>query len=61
LQYLPGRSLPENIIAEPDIVKATADADLLIFVLPHQFIPRACTPIASKLKPGDLRHLFGAS
>jgi len=51
VKYLPGRSLPENIIAVPDIVEATSGADLLIFVLPHQFIPRACSDIAGKLKP----------
>ena len=35
-QYLPGRTLPSNVVAVPDIVTAAADADFLIFVLPHQ-------------------------
>ena len=35
-QYLPGRILPSNVVAVPDIVTAAADADFLIFVLPHQ-------------------------
>ena len=52
VKYLPGRSLPHNIIAIPDITEAAADADFLIFVLPHQFIKRACAPLVGKLKPG---------
>jgi len=33
-------------------VTAAADADFLIFVLPHQFIKRACAPLHGKMKPG---------
>ena len=51
VKYLPGRSLPENVVAIPDISVAAADADFLIFVLPHQFIGRACAPLKGKLKP----------
>lgn len=50
VKYLPGRKLPENIVASPDISDAALDADLLIFVLPHQFIKRSCAPLAGKLK-----------
>ena len=35
VKYLPGIKLPENIIAEPDLSKASQAADLLIIVLPH--------------------------
>lgn len=52
VKYLPGRKLPSNIIAVPDILTAAKDADLLIFVLPHQFIKRACGPLKGNLKPG---------
>ena len=41
-----GHKLPENIIACPDIVDTASDADVLIFVLPHQFIKRACQPLS---------------
>ena len=51
VKYLPGRTLPENVVAIPDISVAAADADFLIFVLPHQFIGRACAPLKGKLKP----------
>jgi glycerol-3-phosphate dehydrogenase (NAD+) len=40
-----GHKLPENIVAVPDIAEAAADADVLIFVLPHQFIKRVCQPL----------------
>ena len=52
VKYLPGRTLPKNIIAIPDITDAAAEADILIFVLPHQFIRRACARLVGKLKPG---------
>jgi len=51
VKYLPGRKLPTNVVAVPDISDAALDADLLIFVLPHQFIKRSCAPLAGKLKP----------
>jgi len=50
VKYLPGRKLPENVVAIPDIVEAAADADMLIFVLPHQFIKSSCGPLVGKLK-----------
>merc|ERR1712227_217079 len=52
VKYLPGRKLPENIVAKPDISEAALEADLLIFVLPHQFVKRSCAPLVGKLKPG---------
>lgn len=35
----------------PDVVEAAHDADVLIFVIPHQFIRRICQPLIGKLKP----------
>lgn len=40
VKYLPGIKLPENVHAEPNLEKAVTGATLLIFVLPHQFLPR---------------------
>ena len=39
-------------MAVPDISDAALEADILIFVLPHQFIKRACGPLNGKLKQG---------
>jgi hypothetical protein len=40
VKYLPGITLPENVLAVPDLEEACQDATLLIFVLPHQFLPK---------------------
>ena len=33
------------MVAVPDIVEAASDADVLVFVIPHQFIERSCKPL----------------
>ncbi|KAI5095260.1 glycerol-3-phosphate dehydrogenase 1a [Silurus meridionalis] len=38
VKYLPGRRLPENVVAVADLVEAVSGADVLLFVIPHQFI-----------------------
>jgi len=40
VKYLPGIALPKNVVAFPDLAEACRNATLLIFVLPHQFLPR---------------------
>ncbi|KAI9285655.1 glycerol-3-phosphate dehydrogenase [NAD+] [Umbelopsis sp. AD052] len=49
VKYLPGIKLPENVIAIPDLIEACQGADLLVFVLPHQFVHRVCTDLKGKL------------
>ncbi|KAG2187126.1 hypothetical protein INT44_004796 [Umbelopsis vinacea] len=49
VKYLPGVKLPENVIAIPDLIEACQGADLLVFVLPHQFVHRVCTDLKGKL------------
>ncbi|KAL3318379.1 Glycerol-3-phosphate dehydrogenase [Cichlidogyrus casuarinus] len=46
VKYLPGIPLPDNLVAETEITKC-ADADYLIFVLPHQFLQS----VLQKMKP----------
>lgn len=41
-KYLPGFQLPPNLRAVPSLVDACKDADLLVFVMPHQFIEKTC-------------------
>lgn len=50
-KYLPGIQLPSNIIAEPELEKACRGATLLIFVLPHQFLPRLLPTIRKVCHP----------
>lgn len=51
VKYLPGHKLPENVVAVPDVVQAADGADILIFVLPHQFMTNTCKPLVGKVKP----------
>lgn len=36
-------------VAVPDVVQAAADADILIFVVPHQFIGKICDQLKGHL------------
>lgn len=38
-------------MAVPDLVDAAKDADILIFVVPHQFVPAQCKQLLGKIKP----------
>ncbi|XP_034385113.1 glycerol-3-phosphate dehydrogenase 1-like protein [Cyclopterus lumpus] len=42
VKYLPGYKLPENVVAVPKLRDAARGADLLVFVVPHQFIRNLC-------------------
>lgn len=37
-------------MAVPDLVEAAKDADILIFVVPHQFIKGQCKALFGKIK-----------
>ncbi|EDV20994.1 expressed hypothetical protein [Trichoplax adhaerens] len=50
VKYLPGRKLPENIVAVPDIKEAVRNSNLLIFVVPHQFVDGICNQIKGSLR-----------
>eukprot|EP00106_Octopus_bimaculoides_P018471 XP_014785913.1 PREDICTED: glycerol-3-phosphate dehydrogenase [NAD(+)], cytoplasmic-like [Octopus bimaculoides] len=54
VKYLPGITIPENVVAVPDVLKATENADILIFVLPHQFVQGICSTIKGSIKPGAI-------
>ncbi|XP_020710418.2 glycerol-3-phosphate dehydrogenase [NAD(+)], cytoplasmic [Athalia rosae] len=51
VKYLPGHRIPDNVVAVPDVLEAAKDADILIFVVPHQFIHRICSTLLGKIKP----------
>ncbi|KAL4646331.1 glycerol-3-phosphate dehydrogenase NAD(+), cytoplasmic-like [Arapaima gigas] len=50
VKYLPGHKLPTNVLAVPDLVAAAGEADVLVFVVPHQFIGNVCDTIKGKIK-----------
>ncbi|XP_063713135.1 glycerol-3-phosphate dehydrogenase [NAD(+)], cytoplasmic-like [Symsagittifera roscoffensis] len=45
VKYLPGTKLPDNVVAVPDVKDAIAGSNILIFVLPHQFVKGTCESI----------------
>ena len=57
VKYLPDISLPENVVAVPDLAEASRGANLLIFVVPHQFLP----PILPEIKANIPDHARGVS
>jgi hypothetical protein len=38
-------------VAVPDVVEAAKEADILVFVVPHQFIRTLCSTLLGKIKP----------
>ncbi|XP_073721351.1 glycerol-3-phosphate dehydrogenase [NAD(+)], cytoplasmic-like [Misgurnus anguillicaudatus] len=50
VKYLPGHKLPTNVVAVPELLDAVKDADILIFVIPHQFVSRVCDTIKGHIK-----------
>jgi len=51
VKYLPGIELPNNVKAVPDLAEACDGATLLIFVLPHQFLPKLLPTIREAAHP----------
>lgn len=40
VKYLPGIELPENLYANPDLLDSVRETDIIVFNIPHQFLPR---------------------
>ncbi len=51
VKYLPGITLPTNLIANPSLEDAISNSTILIFNLPHQFIHNVCNQIKGKILP----------
>ncbi|KAI5952850.1 GPD1 [Candida jiufengensis] len=51
IKYLPGVKLPSNLIAEPDLLKTVEGADLIVFNLPHQFLPKILKTLKGNVPP----------
>ncbi|GCC37012.1 glycerol-3-phosphate dehydrogenase [NAD(+)], cytoplasmic-like isoform X1 [Chiloscyllium punctatum] len=50
VKYLPGCKLPANVVAVPGLLDAARDADILVFVMPHQFIRETCDELKGQIK-----------
>ena len=51
VKYLKGIPLPKNIVAVPSLQEACKDATILIFVTPHQFLPKLLPAIKASMNP----------
>ncbi|KAG6505392.1 glycerol-3-phosphate dehydrogenase [NAD(+)]-like [Zingiber officinale] len=51
VKYLPGIKLGKNVIADPDLDNAVKEANMLVFVTPHQFVSGICKRLIGKIKP----------
>lgn len=51
VKYLPGIKLGKNVVADPNLENAVKDANLLVFVTPHQFVEGICKRIVGKIRP----------
>lgn len=50
IKYLPNEKIPDNVVAMPDLCESVKDADVLIFVIPHQFVKKTCETLKNKVK-----------
>jgi glycerol-3-phosphate dehydrogenase (NAD+) len=51
VKYLPGITLPDNVIATTSLEESVKGSTILIFNLPHQFIRRICKDLQGKIVP----------
>lgn len=51
VKYLPGVTLPDNVVANPSLQDSVKDSTMLIFVLPHQFIAKTCDGLKGAILP----------
>lgn len=51
VKYLPGQTIPDNVVAVPDLRESVQGADILIFVIPHQFVKQTCETLKDQVKP----------
>ncbi|KAI8888800.1 glycerol-3-phosphate dehydrogenase [NAD+] [Backusella circina FSU 941] len=47
VKYLPGVNLGDNVVAIPDAKEAARGANVVVFVLPHQFVYKVCENLRS--------------
>lgn len=55
IKYLPGIPVPDNVVAIPDLATACRDANLLVFVLPHQFLLPLLPILCQHVHPTNCR------
>jgi len=51
VKYLPGIKFPQTVVAEANPRSAAHGADVFIWVVPHQFVPRTVASMIDEVKP----------
>lgn len=51
VKYLPDIDLPHNLVANPDLLKSVEGADILVFNIPHQFLPKIVDQLRGHVEP----------
>jgi glycerol-3-phosphate dehydrogenase (NAD+) len=51
VKYLPGITLPSNLVANPSLQDAVTNSSILVFNLPHQFIAKVCRDLDGHILP----------
>jgi|GEM_PF-1125138 len=54
VKYLPGVTLPDNVVAQPDLATACKDSNILLFVVPHQFLGKLLPVIKANMAADSL-------
>lgn len=49
VKYLPGKIIPENVVAVTNLVESCKEANILVFVVPHQFVGKICHELRGKI------------
>ncbi|KAI8356718.1 glycerol-3-phosphate dehydrogenase [NAD+] [Choanephora cucurbitarum] len=55
VKYLPGIHLGDNVKAIPDVKEAAKDTNILVFVLPHQFVYGVCETLRDVIPKENCR------
>ena len=50
-KYLPGVTLPSNVVATSSLEESIEGSTILIFVMPHQFIKKTCQALRNRILP----------
>ncbi|ESO09743.1 hypothetical protein HELRODRAFT_187732 [Helobdella robusta] len=49
-KYMPHCFIPDNVMASSDLLEVTDRADILVFVLPHQYVREICETLKGHVK-----------
>ncbi|RYG59567.1 hypothetical protein EON64_20100, partial [archaeon] len=54
VKYLPNIKLPHNVLAVPDLLESIKGAKMLLFVVPHQFLPGVLKQLKGQVPPSTV-------